>query len=55
MATTRRDMGRRRKERTEPAPPPVVPPPKKGKRGDAAKTRIARTKEPLRSGRKVKV
>lgn len=55
MASARHDMAKRRKEtRRSVADPPVPPRPPKGKRGDAAKTQIARTKPPLQGGRKVK-
>lgn len=54
MAAARRSMARPRKERNRPIPDPQVPPrPPKGKVGGAGKTTIRRTKQPLRSARKV--
>ena len=54
-AARRTDMAKRRKERQRYIPdPPAPPPPPKGKRGNAAKTVIPRTKEPLKATRKVK-
>lgn len=48
-------MAKRRKEtRREVAPPELPPRPPKGKRGEAARATIPRTKEPLRSAQKVK-
>jgi hypothetical protein len=55
MATVRRGAPVGRKERQRDIPDPQVPPqPPKGKRGSAAKTTIARSKEPLKATRKVK-
>jgi hypothetical protein len=54
VTATKRDMGKRRKEKQRAIPDPSVPPaPPKGKKGDAAKTSVPRTKEALRAGRKV--
>lgn len=52
---TKREIARRRKESQRDVAPPSLPPaPPKGKVGDAAKTELPRTKEPLGGGRKVK-
>lgn len=54
MATTRREMPKRRKERQRETPKASMPPPApKGKVGTAGKTHIARRKEPLKPTRKV--
>jgi hypothetical protein len=54
MAARKGSMPARRKEKQRAIEAPVVTAPPRGKKGSAAKTRIARTKEPLRSAQKVK-
>lgn len=55
MAARKASMPARRKERQRDIPDPSLPPaPPKGKKGSATKTRIPRTKQPLRATRKIK-